>query len=169
MRRMRYALAIAVLLVAAGAHADGRAYRNDTLKVRFEAPVGWDAVGAGNYPRLLQSYENRDGGRMTLVGQKVAVGTTARALVEESRAALVRQGFRNVVVVADKDDPTRMHLEADIGGGREIVRQLYAVTEGMGFVVTVAGPMLKGPQLKRDFDEAAASLQLGDAPPVQTR
>ena len=101
---MRFALALTLLLVAAVASAaGGRAYRNDALKVRFEAPVGWDALGAGNYPRLLQSYENRDGGRMTLVGQKVAVGTTARALVEESRAALVRQGFRNVVVSADKE------------------------------------------------------------------
>ena len=167
---MRFALALPLLLVAAVASAaGGRAYRNDALKVRFEAPVGWDALGAGNYPRLLQSYENRDGGRMTLVGQKVAVGTTARALVEESRAALVRQGFRNVVVSADKEDATRMRLEAEIGGGREIVRQLYAVTEGTGFVVTVAGPILKSAQLKRDFDEAATSLVLGEAPAVQAR
>lgn len=158
-----------LLVGAVASAAGGRAYRNDALKVRFEAPVGWEALGAGNYPRLLAAYEDRDGGRMTLVSQKVAVGTTARALVEESRAALVRQGFRNVVVGVDKGDATRMRLEAEIGGGRGIVRQLYAVTEGTGFVVTVAGPMLKGSQLKRDFDDAATSLVLGDAPAVQAR
>jgi hypothetical protein len=167
---MRVWIAMAVLLVGGGAWAvGGRAYRNDALKVRFEAPVGWDALGAGNYPRLLAAYEDRDGGRMTLVGQKVAVGTTARALVDESRPALERHGFRNLVVSVDKEDATRMRVEAEIESGRQLVRQVYAVTEGMGFVITIAGPASKAPQLKRDFDEAAASLLLGDAPAVQSR
>ena len=55
-----------------------------------------------------------------------------------------------------------MRLEASIDGGRQVVRQLYAVTEGMGFVITVVGPSLRAPQLKRDFEEAAAALILGE-------
>lgn len=162
---MRFWIGAALLLVGGVCWAvGGRQYRNEALKVRFEAPVGWDALGGGSYPRLLAAYEDRDGGRMTLVAQKVAVGTTARALVEESRPALERQGFRNLVVGVDKADGTRMRVEAEIGSGHDLVRQVYAVTEGTGFVVTMVGPALRAPQLKRDFEEAASSLVLGDAP-----
>jgi hypothetical protein len=165
---MRFWIAIGLMLVGGAAWAvGGRQYRNEGLKVRFEAPVGWDALGGGSTPRLLAAYENRDGGRMSLVGQKVAVGTTARALVEESRPALERQGFRNLVVSVDKVDGTRMRVEAEIGSGHDVVRQVYAVTEGTGFVVTMVGPALRGPQLKRDFEEAVGALVLGDAPAVQ--
>jgi hypothetical protein len=43
------------------------------------------------------------------------------------------------------------------------MRQLYAVAGDTGYVVTMVGPILRAPQMRRDFDEAAASLTVGDS------
>jgi hypothetical protein len=148
-----------------------RSYRNDALKVRaFEPPVGWEAQTAGSYPRLLAAYEDKSGARLTLVAQRVAPGTTARALSDESRPALERQGFRSIVVTLEhapdgpEDAPPRVRLEASLDGGRRFVRQLYVVDEGIGYVMTLVGPATRSYSLRRDFDEAAQSLQVGDNP-----
>jgi hypothetical protein len=172
MSRSLRAVVVAVVLVAAGAGearaAGTRSYRNEALKVRaFEPPVGWEPQTTGSYPRLLASYTDKNGARLTLVAQKVAPGTTARALADESRPALERQGFRSITIVlepASDDELPRVRLEASIDGGRRLVRQLYAVTEGFGYVVTLVGPAIRGYALKRDFDEAAQSLVVGDNP-----
>ena len=42
------------------------------------------------------------------------------------------------------------------------MRQLYAVAGDIGYVVTMVGPLTRAPQMKRDFDEAATSLSVGD-------
>jgi hypothetical protein len=162
--RALLALALLPLLAAAGGT---RAYHNEAMKVRaFEPPVGWTAQPTGSYPRLLAAYEDRDHDRLTLVAQKVAPGTTARALADESRPALERQGFRNVTVTVERppgEDSERARLEATIDDGRRVVRQLYAVTEGIGYVMTMVGPALRTWPLKRDFDEAAQSLVVGES------
>jgi hypothetical protein len=67
-----------------------------------------------------------------------------------------------VSLVADGD---RVRLEATLDDGRRLVRQLYAVADGFGYVVTMVGPMARAPQLRRDFDEAAGSLAVGAAEP----
>ena len=71
--RPRLALLVSLLpfLVAAG----GQRFRNDAMKVRgFEAPLGWEQQPVGSYARLLAAWETKDGGRMTLVAQKVKEG-----------------------------------------------------------------------------------------------
>ena len=163
--RFRLLLLVAALplLVAAG----GRPFHQDALKVRgFEAPVGWEPQPVGSYARLLAAWETNDGGRMTLVAQKVASGATARSLADQSRPALTRQGFRDLKLAplppaADRSD--RVELEAVIDDGHRLVRQLYAVADGIGYVVTMVGPIARAPQLQRDFDEAASSLSIGDS------
>jgi hypothetical protein len=156
-RRSRIALALPLLLpLLLGA---GRLH-NDAIKLRaFEPPVGWEAQPANSYPRLVGVWENKDGGRLTLVAQKLARDTSARALAESSRPALERQGFRQLSLTNDGD---RVRLEANLEDGRRLVRQLYAVADGFAYVVTLVGPAAKAPQLRRDFDEAAASLAVGD-------
>ena len=53
-------------------------FRNDAMKVRgFEAPLGWEPQPVGSYARLLAAWETKDGGRMTLVAQKVKPGQAA--------------------------------------------------------------------------------------------
>jgi len=149
-------------LVAAG----GSRFRNDAMKVRaFEAPLGWEAQPVGSYARLLAAWETRDGGRMTLVAQKVQAGTSAKSLAEQSRPALERQGFRDIKlgpVPPSGDDSDRIALDAVVEEGRRFVRQLYAVADGLGYVITMVGPIGRSPQMKRDFDEAVASLSVGD-------
>jgi hypothetical protein len=145
---------VLVLLVSLTVAAGGRSFRHDAMKVRgFEPPVGWEPRQASSYPRLLAMWETKEGGRMTLVAQKLKREATARQLAEESRGPLERQGFRAIAIADDRpsgDD------------GHKFVRQLYVVWGGIGYVLTMVGPIARAPQMRRDFDEAATSLSVGD-------
>lgn len=162
--RSRTALVVALLpfLVAAG----GRTFHNEAMKVRgFEPPVGWDAQPIGSYARLLGVWETKDGGRLSLVAQKVKAGATARSLIDESSPALARQKLRDLHVApapSPGDDSDRATLDAVVDDGHRFMRQLYAVAGDIGYVVTMVGPIARAPQMKRDFDEAATSLSVGD-------
>jgi hypothetical protein len=164
MRPRLLLVALAPLLVAAG----GRPFHSDALKVHgFEAPVGWESQPVGSYARLLAAWETKDGGRMTLVAQKVKDGASARSLADASRPALQRQGFRDIKLSPTPqptDDSDRLMLDAVVDDGHRFVRQLYAVASGIGYVVTMVGPIARAPAMRRDFDEAASSLSVGDAP-----
>jgi hypothetical protein len=156
-------LLVLPFLVAAG----GSRYRNDAMRVRaFEAPLGWESQPVGSYARLLAAWETKDGGRMTLVAQKVKEGTSARALADESRPALERQGFIGIKLTEVRpagDDSDRVVLDASIEQGRRFVKQLYVVAGSLGYVVTVAGPIAHAAAMRHDFDEAATSLSVGDS------
>ena len=162
--RARFALLVALVpfLVAAG----GRPFRNDATRVRgFEPPVGWEPQPVGSYARLLGAWETKDGGRLTLVAQKAKAGATARGLADESRPALERQGFREIKLsptAAAGDESDRLLLDASVDDGRRFVRQLYVVSGGLGYVVTMVGPAAHAVAMRRDFDEAATSLSVGD-------
>jgi hypothetical protein len=161
--RLLLLVALLPLLVAAG----GRSFRNDATKVRgFEPPVGWEPQQAGSYARLLGVWETKDGGRLTLVAQKVKEGTTARSLIDESTPALQRQKLRDFHIApapSPGDESDRATLDAVVDDGHRFMRQLYAVAGDIGYVVTMVGPLARAPQMKRDFDEAAASLSVGDS------
>ena len=163
--RPRLALLVSLLpfLVAAG----GRPFHNEAMKVRgFEAPLGWEPQPVSSYARLLAAWETKDGGRMTLVAQKLKEGVSARALVDESRPALERQKFRDLKLSAAApagDESDRVVLDAVVDDGHLFMRQLYAVAGDIGYVVTMVGPIARAPQMRRDFDEAAASLTVGDS------
>ena len=163
--RPRLALLVSLLpfLVAAG----GRPFHNDALKVRgFEAPLGWEPQPVSSYARLLAAWETKDGGRLTLVAQAVQPGTTARGLVDESRPALQRQRFRDLRLSPAPpagDESDRVVLDGVVDDGHLFMRQLYVVAGGIGYVVTMVGPIARAPQMGRDFDEAATSLTVGDA------
>lgn len=163
--RSRIFLVVALLpfLVAAG----GRSFRNDAMKVRgFEPPIGWEQQQAGSYARLLGIWETKDGGRLTLVAQKVKEGATARSLIDESTPALQRQKLRDLHVApapSPGDESDRATLDAVVDDGHRFMRQLYAVAGDIGYVVTMVGPLGRAPQMKRDFDEAATSLSVGDS------
>ncbi|MDB4964820.1 MAG: hypothetical protein JWN44_509 [Myxococcales bacterium] len=149
-------------LVAAG----GRTFHHDAMKVRsFAPPLGWEPQPTGSYPRLLGQWETKEGSRLTLVAQKVRSGLDARGLAEESKPALERQGFRSITISPERpsgDDSDRVRLDATVDDGHRFVRQLYAVADDIGYVLTMVGPIIRAPQLRRDFDEAAASLTVGD-------
>jgi hypothetical protein len=151
-------------LVAAGG---GSRLRNDAVKVRgFEAPLGWESQPVGSYARLIGAWETKDGGRMTLVAQKVKDGASARSLADESRPALERQGFRDIKLAAAPpagDESDRVVLDAVIDEGRRFVKQLYVVSGNLGYVVTMVGPIARAAAMKHDFDEAATSLSVGDS------
>ena len=162
MRAPLLLLASLPLLLAAG----GRPFHHEAMKVRgFEVPVGWASQPVGSYARLLAAWETTDGGRLTLVAQKVKEGATARTLVDESRPVLQRQGFRDLELSAPpappSDDSDRVTLAAVVDDGHRFVRQLYVVASGIGYVVTMVGPIASAAQMKRDFDEAATSLSVG--------
>jgi hypothetical protein len=65
------------------------------------------------------------------------------------------------------EDSGRVRLDALLDGGRRFVRQLYMVDGGIGYVVSMTGPMSKVLPMRRDFDEAVQSLSLG--PPESQR
>ncbi|HEY2743661.1 MAG TPA: hypothetical protein VGL86_03525 [Polyangia bacterium] len=161
--RARFALLVALLplLVAAG-----RSFHYDAMKVRgFDPPVGWEAQPIGSYARLIGSWETKEGGRLTLVAQKIKDGSTARALADESRPALERQGFREIKLSpapAAGDESDRLLLDASTDEGRRFVRQLYVAAGTIGYVVTMVGPIARATAMRRDFDEAATSLSVGD-------
>jgi hypothetical protein len=157
-------LAALPLLVGLGG---GPPFHDAAMKVRgFDPPLGWEPLPPGSYPRLLGIWETKDGtGRLTLVADEVAAGATARTLVDESRPALARQGFRAITVTtpaAAGDGTDRVQLDATADAGRRFVRQLYVVRSGMGYVLTMSGPIGRAVQMRRDFDDAAPSLSVGD-------
>ena len=157
-------LVAALLPLVAG--AGGRSFHHDAMKVRgFEAPIGWEPQPTGSYPRLLAQWETKDGGRMTLVAQKLRAELGARALATESRPALERQGFRAITLADERpagDDSERVRLDATVDDGHRFVRQLYVVADGIGYVLTMVGPLARAPQMRREFDEAAVSLSVGE-------
>jgi hypothetical protein len=163
MRARLLLVALLPLVVAAG----GRPFHSDALKVRgFEPPVGWEPQPVGSYARLLAAWETKEGGRLTLVAQKIKDGLDARGLAEESRPALQRQGFREIKLspsAPPTDDSNRIVLDGVVDDPHRFVRQLYVVASGIGYVVTMVGPIGRAPQMKRDFDEAATSLSVGDS------
>src|SRR5256885_604510 len=61
------------------------------------------------------------------------------------------------------EEQERARLEATIDSGRRVSRQLYAVTEGFGYVMAMVGAAARTLALKRDFDDAAQSLVVGDS------
>jgi hypothetical protein len=102
---------------------------------------------------------------MTLVAQKVRAGLDVHGLAAESKPALERQGFRAITIADEKptgDDSERVRLDATVDDGHRFVRQLYAVADSIGYVLTMVGPIGRAPQMRRDFDEAATSLSVGD-------
>ena len=123
------------------------------MKVRgFEPPLGWDAQSLGSYARLLAAWEHETGGRLSLVAQSVAPGTGARSLADESKPALLRQGFREIKLSdapAAGDESDRLILDAVVDDGHRFVRQLY---------VTSRRHRLRGD------DGGAAGARDGDAP-----
>ena len=61
-------------------------------------------------------------------------------------------------------------LDGVVDDGHLFMRQLYVVAAGVGYVATMVGPIGRAPQMRRDFDEAAASLTVGSgAPATPTR
>jgi hypothetical protein len=163
------AAAIAVLICSAVALGDSaRVYRNATLHVRgVEPPFGWEPQPTGSYTRLLAAWADKDGAKITLVASKVAPAATAQSVADEARPALARMGWRYVVVAKDATipgDSGRLRLEAQLDDGRKLARQLYVVSGGIGYVLTLIGASSRAPQLKRDFDETAQSLAIGAEP-----
>jgi hypothetical protein len=163
------ALLAALSIAPRAARADGRSYRNEAMKVRaFEPPLGWEAQATSSYARLLALWTDKDGGKLTLVAARVPPAiASARQLADESRPALARQGFKSIIETIDKavgSELARVRVDAQLDDGRRLVRQLYLVNEGIGYVVTMIGPMVRAPQLRRDFDEAAQTLELGSEP-----
>src|SRR4029079_7363241 len=113
--------------------------RNEAMRVRaFEAPAGWELAPQSSYPRLLASYSHHEGGKLTLSAQKVPATTTSMDLAEQSRMPLEKQGFTALRVHADGP---RARLEADRDGGKRFVKQAYLVDGGIGYVVTLIGPL----------------------------
>ena len=167
--RLHAPVLLALLLAAAPLAAQsGRNYRNDAMKVRaLEPPVGWEPQPTGSYTRLLASWSDKDAAKLTLVASRVPPKMTARALADESRAALVRMGWRYVVESNDQalsGDLPRVRLDAQLDDGRKMARQVYVVADGIGYVLTVIGPAAHAPQLRRDFDETLLSFELGAEP-----
>jgi len=156
-------IASLIFLCAAGsAAAQGpmRSYRNDGMRVlAFRPPPGWEMAPQSSFPRILASYSFKDG-KLTLSGERVAKDLTAQALVEQSRAALLKQGFTHLTVQPDGD---RVTLEADLDGGKRFVHQLYIVENGVAYVITAVAPTADRGRTLADFQESVRSLQL--APP----
>src|SRR5262249_51619842 len=175
MARRHFAVAalVAALWVAPlRARADGRSYRNEAMKVRaFAPPLGWEKQAGRSHARPLALWTDKDGAKLTLVAARVPPAiTTARQLYDESRAALWRQGFKTIVETSDKgavSELVRLRLDAQLDEGRKLARQLYVVAEGIGYVITLIGPMTRAPQLRRDFDEAVLTLELGSERPSE--
>ena len=138
------------------------------MKVRgFEAPLGWEPQPVSSYARLLAAWETRDGGRLTLVAQAVKSGATARGLADESRPALTRQRIRDLRTSA-----------GGAGGRRERPRgrsTAWSTTGTSSCASSTSSPAASATwspwwarsrarrQMRRDFDEAATSLTVGDA------
>lgn len=150
------ALLFAVAVAAAAGPNGGRAYRNEAARVRsFEAPPGWQPTPQASYPRLLCSFTHGDGGRLTLVQQKVQPGTTAEALAGAAAPALSQQGYQEIKKSGDAE---RARLDAKLDGGRRFLKQLYVVDGGSAWVLSLVAPTVQEPLMARDFDAAARSL-----------
>ena len=160
---MRRFAASALVLVAFVGATPSRVYSNDALHLHsFEPPPGWEKQPQPPYPRLLAVYTHIDGGRLTLTVQRVAPGTSAQQLAEQSKTPLAHQGFADIRVTSDDERTT---LEATLAS-RALV-QGFVVHAGSGFVITLVAPRSRAPALARDLDEALRSLQFNEPDTVE--
>jgi hypothetical protein len=136
-----------------------RVYRNDAMRVRaFSPPAGWELAPQSSYPRLLAYYAHAEGGRITLSAERVPPSTPASSLAQRARAPLEKQGYAHLQITNAGD---RTRLEGDLDGGRRLLKQVYLVESGIGYVVTLISPTSAAPHMTADFEEALRSLQLG--------
>ncbi len=155
------ALGGAALLAAVPALATGplRTLRAPAQRsVAFEPPAGWERAASPPSSRLLATWSHHDGGRLTLVAERVS-GRSAQQLFDESRPSLEKQGWTLGKV---ERKPERVVVEATLERGKRIARQLYLVEEGFAYVVTLVAPAAQLADRAHDFDEAIASLRLGE-------
>ncbi len=140
------------------AAAAPRLYRNEAMRIRaFDPPAGWELSPQVTYPGLLASYTHADGGRLTLAAQRVAANVDAKQLADQSRPVLERQGFSQIKLTAEEGG---QKLEAQLDGGKRVVRQHYRVVGPFGYVVTMIVPGDKASRHQREFDDALKSLNL---------
>ncbi len=134
-----------------------RSYRNEGMRVlAFRPPPSWDMAPQSSFPRILASFSQKDG-KITLSGERVSAKVTAQALVEQSRAALLKQGFTHLTIQPDGD---RIALDADLDGGKRFVHQLYIVENSVAYVITAVAPTADRGRTLADFQESVRSLQL---------
>lgn len=171
-RRLSIGVSLALVLVYAGVitAAPARLYRNPAFLIdRFYPPYGWEPLPQSSYPRLLALYQHREGGRMTLVAERISPALTTDQFLEMSTEALKKQGYFAITV--RPDGPKRRRLEAKRGQPAVVIRQLYQVehqpTANFAYVITVSCPAT-GTRALGDFEPAVQSFVLLPEPPPVT-
>jgi hypothetical protein len=125
--------------------------------LRIEVPLGWTLLRQTSYPSIIAVMTHRDGGRLTLSGQPVGAGATARTLVDQNRPLLEKQGLRIERLRSEADGV--LAVEASTHDGKLAVRQLYSVRVNRGLVLTLAAASAKIPGLTKDFELAWHSIR----------
>jgi hypothetical protein len=144
----------AAAVVTLAAATPSRVYSNETLHLHaFEPPPGWEKSPPPTYPRLLATYTHPEGGRLALTVQRVAPGTTAAQLAEQSKTPLAHQGFSDPHVVSDGD---RVTLRATLAS--RLLLSGFVVHQSNGFVVTLVADKSRAAALAHDLDESLRSL-----------
>ncbi len=131
----------------------------------FDPPGTWERAPTPPSSRLLATWAHRDAGRLTIAAQQVGDVTDAAKIFDESRASLERQGWSITHVDRAKAGAPsgRVTVDASLDKGKRIGRQLYLVEGGFVYVITLVAPQEQAADRLRDFDDAVASLKLGDS------
>jgi hypothetical protein len=131
--------------------------------VAFDPPGTWERAPTPPSSRLLATWAHRDSGRLTIAAQEVGAKVDAATLFDESRTSLERQGWTLGHVDRGKTTPAmRVLVDATLDKGKRVARQLYLVEAGFAYVVTLVAPAEHAADRLRDFDDAVATLKLGD-------
>jgi hypothetical protein len=126
----------------------------------FEPPSAWERAADPPSSLVLGVWSHRDGGRITLAADRVASGTVAGRVFDDSRKSLVSQGW-SLGKVDRAPNGARVLVEATLEHGRRIARQAYIVDGGFVYVVTMVAPAEQTADRARDFEDTVATLKLG--------
>lgn len=163
--------ALMLAVGSASAASAEEVVRRDYAISGFKTPPRWElrSRDRGSYPQLLAWAERVQGGEravMTLVGQRVPVGTTLQTFGEQT-AALRKQGrVSSLRVMAQRaaqwPGGQRLQVDAQLvvqeGQRPQVLRQYLFLNPPFGYVLTVVTPVEQAVARFRDLEDTAADL-----------
>ncbi len=145
--------------------------RRDYAIAGFKTPPRWDLRprDRSSYPQLLawaERLQNSERAVMTLVGERVAPGTTLQSFAEKTAALRSQARIKNLRLLTQRaaawPGGQRIQVDAQLvaqeGQRPQLLRQYLFLNPPFGYVLTVVTPVEQAAARFRDLEDTAADL-----------
>jgi hypothetical protein len=165
-RKLFAVAAVAGVCITAGvavADIEGDRFTSDEWRVSLTAPRGWLLTEQTSYPNILLWMIRHDPeGKMILSAEPVDPGVDAQAYAQKTLALLETFGFEGRAPTVHSSTGAFYY---DIDNGLTYLRQAFLVSDGTGYVLTLAaGDASVRSQHSRSFDYALRAIRIRRGP-----